>query len=250
MFSKASKEIREATYGFLATSIVAENGPQKTVNTSNGTAFMVAPGYLVTAAHSVHQEADPSRPVHQGFELIRTPDIGQQMEKAVFVAEDTVHDIALLKIEKPKNSTAVRFEKEIMPRGTNCGFLGFPIANVQFSPDGKRQFNLFERFQGAYVSNYVIANQGQSGERAFYEIDALMYAGSSGCPAFTVDGKVVGMQVASAMQKQKEDNRAERVAISMAVPASEILDFLKVQNINLANQSGPIRAKLRWGEKK
>ena len=233
MFSKAAKEIRESTYGFLAGSVISRNGPKATVNASNGTAFMVAPGYLITAAHSVHQETDFKKPVHQGFECIRTPDIGQQMEKAVFVAEDPVHDIALLKIEKPRNSRVVKFEKDIIPRGTSCGFLGFPLANVQFFPDGKRQFNLFERFQGAYISNHITHDQGTPQERTFYEIDTLMYSGSSGCPAFTVDGKVVGMQVASVIQKRKEDNQAERIAISLVVPSVEILNFLKAQKVEL-----------------
>lgn len=233
MFSKASKKIRESTYGFLAGSVISRTGPQATVNTSNGTAFMVAPGYLITAAHSVHQETNPQKPVHQGFELIRTVDIGQQMEKAVFVVEDIVHDIALLRIESPRNSTVVKFEKNIVPRGTSCGFLGFPLANVQFFPDGKRQFNLFERFQGAYISNYITHNLGTAQERTFYEIDTLMYSGSSGCPAFTVDGVVVGMQVASVTQKRKEDNQTERVAISLVVPSIEIINFLKSQNIKV-----------------
>lgn len=233
MFRKASKEIRESTYGFLADSVVAESGPQKTVNVSTGTAFTVAPGYLITAAHSVHQENNLGKPVHQNFECIRAPDIGGQMEKAAFVAEDLVHDIALLKIEKPKNSSVISFEKEIMPRGMSCGFLGFPLASFQFLPDGRRQFNLFERFQGAYISNYITHDRGQPRERTFYEIDTLMYSGSSGCPAFTVDGKVIGMQVASVMQKRKEDDQAERVAISLVVPSIEILTFLESRGIKI-----------------
>ncbi|MDO8452215.1 MAG: serine protease [bacterium] len=233
MFAKVSKEIRESTYGFLAGSVISQNGPQAMVNASNGTAFMVAPGYLITAAHSVHQEANPQKPVHQGFEFIRTPDIGQQMEKAVFVAEDPVHDIALLKIESPKNSSRIKLAKDIVARGTNCGFLGFPLANVEFFPDGKRQFHLVERFQGAYISSYVTHNAGTPQERTFYEIDTLMYSGSSGCPAFTTDGKVFGMQVASVIQKRKEDNQAERVAISLVVPSMEILAFLMAQKIEL-----------------
>lgn len=233
MFSKSSKKIRESTYGLLAGSVISQNGPQVAVNASNGTAFMVLPGYLITAAHSVHQEANLQKPVHQGFELIRTVDIGQKMEKAVFVAEDSIHDIALLKIETPRNNSIIEFEKNIMPRGTSCGFLGFPLANVNFLQDGKRQFSLFERFQGAYISNYITHNAGTAQERNFYEIDTLMYSGSSGCPAFTVDGKVFGMQVGSVMQKRKEDNQTERVAISLVVPSSEILSFLKSQNINL-----------------
>lgn len=231
MFSKASEKIRKSTYGFLAGSVISKIGSQISVNASNGTAFMVAPGYLVTAAHSIHQNNDPKKPVHQGYELICAPDIGQQMEKAVFVAEDTSHDIALLKIENHKNSSSIEFEEKIIPRGTNCGFLGFPLSNVQFFPDGKRLFNLFERFQGAYISNYLTHQKGTPQERSFYEIDTLMYSGSSGCPAFTVDGKVVGMQVASVMQKREEDNQSERLAISMVVPAVEIISFLKTQKV-------------------
>ena len=230
MFSKPSKKIRESTYGFLAISVVAENGPQKTISASNGTAFMVAPGYLITAAHSVHQNTDRTKPVHQSFEFICATDIGNQMEKAVFIAEDPVQDIALLKIENPQNKQAVIMEKEIVLRGTSCGFLGFPLANVAFMSNGQRQFNLFERFQGAYISNYITTSDPE-GERAFYEIDTLMYSGSSGCPAFTVDGKVVGMQVASVMQKQKDSSQTERIAISLVVPSTEILKFLKDQKV-------------------
>ena len=233
MFSISSKDIRESTYGLLAGSGISQNGSQVAVNASNGTAFMVAPGYLVTAAHSIHQEGNPNKPIHQGFECIRTPDIGQQMEKAIFIDEDSIHDIALLKIEKPRSSSVVEFVKEILPRGTSCGFLGFPLANVQFFPDGKRQFNLFERFQGAYISNFITHNLGTAQQRTFYEIDTLMYSGSSGCPAFNIDAKIFGMQVGSVMQKRKEDNQTERVAISLVVPSAEIISFLKSQKIGI-----------------
>jgi|SRR3989344_1477115 len=230
MFSKPSKKIRESTYGFLAISIVSESGPQKTVTTSNGTAFMVAPGYLITAAHSVHQNTDRTKPIHQSFEFICATDIGQPMEKAVFIAEDPIQDIALLKIENPKNSNAVKLESEIVNRGTSCGFLGFPLSNVEFMPNGQRQLNLFERFQGAYISNYIKVKD-EKGEKSFYEIDAMMYSGSSGCPAFNIDGKVLGMQVASVMQKRKEDDQTERVAISLLVPSTEILSFMRSKNL-------------------
>jgi len=62
-----------------------------------------------------------------------------------------------------------------------------------------------------------------------------MYSGSSGCPAFTVDSKVIGMQVASVMQKQKDDDRPERIAISLVVSSVEIIEFLESQNIQLRN---------------
>ena len=233
MFSKASRDIRESTYGFMGFSLLAEDGPKKTVNVSNGTAFMVAPGFLITAAHTVHQESNRTKPVHQSFEFIRAPEIGQQMEKAIFVAEHPVQDIALLKIEMPKDSHVVTLKDEIVPRGTSCGFLGFPLASVQFMPNGKRHFNLYERFQGASISNYM-ENTDQAGDKFFYEIDNMMYEGSSGCPAFTTEAEVVGMQVASRMLKQKESQQLERVAISLIVPSVAILRFLESEGVEIA----------------
>jgi S1-C subfamily serine protease len=234
MFSVASKQVRKSVYGFLATSVVGQNGPRVSMTASNGTAFMVAPGYLVTAAHSIHQDTDTNKPVHQNFEIVCTVDIGKKMEKATFVAEDISRDIALLRIDNAVNSDSVTLLDDLLSRGTSCGFLGFPLANVQFLPNGQRSFNLFERFQGAYISNYLEINKGQKDSKAYYEIDTLMYSGSSGCPAFNVEGKVVGMQVASVMQKRTEDNQTERIAISLVVPSTEILKFTETQKIDLS----------------
>jgi S1-C subfamily serine protease len=231
MFSKACQIVREYTYGFMGASVVTNDGTKSTVNITNGTAFMVSPGYLLTAAHGVHQNSNKSNPTHQSFEIIRTPDIGGKMQKAIFVAEDVSQDIALLRIEDSENNHTASLVDSIIPRGTNCGFLGFPLANVQFSQDGSRRFNLTERFQGAYISSYVEQIKDDDTKQAFYEIDSLMYSGSSGCPAFTIEGRVIGMQVASIMHKQKDEDKAERIAISIVIPSSELIKFLKAQGI-------------------
>ncbi|MFA5051396.1 MAG: serine protease [Patescibacteria group bacterium] len=231
MFRKACEKIRESVYGTMGTSVVAQNGPQSTLNATNGTAFMIAPGYLVTAAHFVHQESDPNKPVHQYFEVIRAPEIGQSTEKAILIAEDSVRDIAILKIENPKNKQTVKLKNEIVPRGSNCGFLGFPLSSVEFMQNGTRNFKLSERFQGAYISNYTEILIALGKLLPFYEIDTLMYSGSSGCPGFNSEGEVIGMQVASVMQSSKTDGKSERIAISLVVPSVDILNFLKIQNI-------------------
>jgi hypothetical protein len=231
MFSEACNKIRESVYGIIGRTIINQNGPQQTINFSNGTGFMVAPGFILTAGHMVHINNDPKQPIQQKFEVIRAPDIGQKMEIAVFVAEDKQKDLALLKIENPRNKIAVKIHDKSMPRGENCGFLGFPLATIDFLPNGSRQFNLSERFQGAYISNYLEMSDPVLGTRKFYEIDTLMYAGSSGCPGFTIKGEIFGMQVASMMQKNKEDEREERVAISLVVPAIDITEFLKTQKV-------------------
>ena len=71
MFATACATDREAIYGLLASSPLKPRG----VTVSNGSAFMVAAGYLITAAHCVHQGSNHKKPVHSKLELIRVPDI-------------------------------------------------------------------------------------------------------------------------------------------------------------------------------
>jgi S1-C subfamily serine protease len=221
MFQEACKKIRESLYGVIGTSVTAASMPnQVNISATNATAFMIAPGYLITAAHFVHQENNITKPIHEYFESIRAPEIGQKTEKTVFQKEDPINDIAILKIENPKNTSIVDLTKEIISSGTNCGFLGFPLATVKFAPNGQKNFTLFERFQGAYISNYMPPTEG----RALYEIDRLMYKGSSGCPIFTDNAKVLGMQV-MVEQQSNSNGQIESIDISLAVPSTEILKF-------------------------
>ncbi len=232
MFEESCKKIRESVYGVMGISVIPKNGPQVAVNATNATAFMIAPAYLITAAHFVHQENDIKKPVHTSFEIIRAPEIGRKMGKATFIDEDLVHDIALLKVENPTNDKVVSLAEDIISRGNACGFLGFPLAKVLFMPNGQRNFNLLERFQGAYISNYITVDAGLSSKRGIYEIDNMMYPGSSGCPAFTVDGKVFGMQVGVRFEQNK-DSRLENVDISVVVPSIEILAFVRSKGIKI-----------------
>jgi len=85
MFEQACKKIRESVYGVIGTSVIQQNGPQVSVNATNATAFMVAPEFLITAAHFVHQENNISKPAHQNFEVIRAPEIGGSTEIATWL---------------------------------------------------------------------------------------------------------------------------------------------------------------------
>src|SRR5712692_8977719 len=150
MFANACKSIHETLYGFVGTSVVGPN----LVNASNGTAFMIAPGVLVTAAHMLRVENDSTKPVHTLLEVIRSLDIGQKMENAELIAADTARDVALLRIHNPRSKTFVTLKAAPIPSGTGCGSLGFPLAQVAFGPTGK-MFNLVERFQGANISAFT-----------------------------------------------------------------------------------------------
>lgn len=236
MFVQACNQIRECIYGLMGHSRI---GPNQ-VNATNGTGFMIAPGILVTAGHFCHVENDPSKPVHTKFEAIRSPDIGQGMENATFIATDAGRDIALLRLNNPRSTSRVQLECNKVPTGTSCGSLGFPLASVMFSPSG-RIFNVFERFQGACISAYQISLDPSGRALRFYETDSLMYGGSSGCPGFLTDARVFGMHVASIVDPVSAQANAtrpnqvagNRLAISIWVPAADVRDFAIGNGIQL-----------------
>jgi len=232
MFSKACSQVRESIYGVVGSSQVSE----KEVNFTNGTGFMIAPGVLSTAAHFVHVENDTSKPAHTKFQVIRAPDIGQKLETAQLIAEETAKDIALLRIDNPRSNICISLEANRVPIGTSCGSYGFPLARVVITKTGK-SFKLVERFQGASISAFVTPTSGQ--HPSYYETDAIMYKGSSGCPGFLTNGNVFGMHIRVRVERPKESSdspkqtgQAEtRLAISIWVPSMDIINFAKANGI-------------------
>jgi hypothetical protein len=236
MFAQACSEIRNAIYGVLGTSKAAVNR----VNCTSATAFMISPGVLATAAHFVHVENDPSKPVHTVFEVIRAPDVGQRMENAQLIAQDSIRDLALLRIENPRSNACVTLEPQRISTGTSCGSLGFPLAQVIFSQTGK-MFNLVERFQGASISAFLTSSDPSGRRLSYYETDALMYKGSSGCPGFLQNANVFGMHIRSVVEAPKDPPLPTaapaqpeiRLAISIWVPSMDIHSFARDNGIRI-----------------
>ncbi len=233
MFAQSSNQIREAIYGVLGQSQISS----RQVNVSNGTAFMIAPGVLATAAHLTHVKGDPSRPTHTSFEVIRAPDIGQTMERAHLIAEDSVRDVALLRIENPRSNVSLILEPNPAIIGTTCGSLGFPLASVAFGPTG-RAFNLVVRFQGANISAFHTQTDPSGRQLDYYETDALMYKGSSGCPGFLVNAHVFGVHVKSVLEARRRERATDvqaqgetRLAISLWVPSMDVTAFAVANGI-------------------
>lgn len=247
MFQEACRTISESVYGIKGVTPISVNQ----ANVSTGTGFMIAPGLLATAAHVLHFEGNTAKNVHQKFDVIRAPDISQKTEPAQFVAEDIAKDIALLRITNPRSIKTIVLEPKILNVGTSCGSLGFPLSFV----DPQRGYCLDLRFQGAFISSF-----NKVGE--FYETDALMYNGSSGCPVFTSDAHVFGMQdksmtgepapimplVPQSRQQRRQQMRqkqklqaknplpkrqTDRFAISLSVPSTHIIAFARSNGVNI-----------------
>ena len=233
MFEGACPQIRESVYGIMGLSQIG-----KKVNATNGAGFMIAPNYITTVAHVTHYENNFSKPNHQRFEIIRTLDIGIPSKNASLVFEDPVRDIAILKVDDPSSKISVVLDSSIKPPGTPCGSLGFPLSGVTFNKDGTRSWNLQERFRSAYISRFF-PELRMGRPLTFYETDTAMYEGSSGCPGFLADGKVMGMQVATVnMNKviqvgkgKQRQTQTERTAISIWIPSPDIISFAKQKGV-------------------
>jgi hypothetical protein len=235
MFVNACTVVHETIYGIVG---LTQASPAQ-VNWSNGTGFMIAPGVIATAAHGCHLNGNVAHAVHQHFEVIRAPDIGQPPEPAVLLAEDTDADVALLRIAQPRSDACLALHVQPVPRGTSCGSLGFPLASLSFTATG-RMFNVIERFQGASVSALLPVLTPTGRQVMMYETDALMYSGSSGCPGFLVDARVFGLQVRSVVEQagtpapganQQAPPSSQRLSISIWTSAAEIRNLATNNNV-------------------
>ena len=225
MFRETCRKVREAIYGVLCVSNL-----QDIQAADSGSGFMIAPGVKATVAHALHDNGDIRAPLHQTFEVIRTPDIGDDMQFAHLIAEDIDRDLVLLRVESPHDYRYLRLVETIVPIGSKCGFQGFPLSSVEFKEESLN-LTLVERFQGAYVSAYLteIANNR---DLEWYETDQLMYSGSSGCPGFLLDGRVFGMQ-SNTLTAEETGDESKRLSIARQVPSTDILAFARANGIIL-----------------
>ena len=230
MFSQACSMLTSRVYGIRCDTQIATNQ----VNWTTGTGFMIYPGIIVTAAHVIHQHSNVANARHAMFRVIRTPDIGQKLEVAQFVAEDTVRDLALLRLENPRSTLSATLNNTILAQGTSCGSIGFPLSRV----NQQRVFNLTLRFQGANISAYTQYREASGVLLNYYETDSLMYSSSSGCPGFDKEGIVFGLHnkvlLDPNMQPQgRAPNQTDRLAISLWVPSPEIIAFARSKGVQL-----------------
>ena len=211
MFEKALAENREAIYAILASSSL----PPEAATPSGGTAFMIAPGLLVTAARCVHGGSDPGNPPRTELSLVRAPDIGRGTERATLVSLDRGKGLALLRIAAPRSAAFLRVLDTSVPIGTQCAYSGFP--RLAMDPAPLPGASLIEMFQGAYVSSFERA-AGPGGEPvSYYVTDAPLVGDASGCPGYTSSGEVFGM-----LNCPPGDIRS---AVPSWVPSMDIVSF-------------------------
>ena len=211
MFEKALAKNREAIYAILASSPL----PPEAATPSGGTAFMIAPGLLVTAARCVPGGSDPENLPRPGLSLVRAPDIGRGTERATLVSLDRGKGLALLRIDAPRSAAFLRILDAPVPIGTLCAYSGFP--RISMGPAPRPGASLIEMFQGASVSSFA-RTAGPGGQLVSrYVTDAPLVGDASGCPGFTASGEVFGM-----LDCPPGDPRS---AVPSWVPSMDIVSF-------------------------
>lgn len=219
MFTKALASIREAIYAILAPSPL----PPEAATPSGGTAFMIAPGLLVTAARCVPEGWDPGNLPCPGLSLVRAPDIGRGTERATLVSLDRGKGLALLRIDAPRSAAFLRILDAPVPVGTQCAYSGFP--RLAMGPAPRPGVSLIEMFQGASVSSFG-RTPGPGGEPVSrYVTDAPVVGDASGCPGFIPSGEVFGMLVCPPGDV--------RSAVPSWVPSMDIASFARSNGVPL-----------------
>ena len=219
MFEKALAANREAIYAILASSPL----PANAATPSGGTAFMIAPGLLVTAAGCVPGGSEPGNLPCPELSLVRAPDIGRGTERAALVAIDRGKGLALLRIDSPRSTASLRILDTPVPIGTQCAYSGFP--RLAMGPAPRPGASLIEMFQGASVSSCVRTAGPGGGLVSCYVTDAPVVGDASGCPGFIPSGEVFGM-----MKPPAGDIRS---ALPSWVPSMDIASFARGNGVPL-----------------
>jgi hypothetical protein len=219
MFEKALASNREAIYAILGSS----PPPKNALSPSLGSAFMVAPGLLVTAARCLRDESSPENPPREGLRVIRASDIGKPAEPVTVVAANARQDLALLRIDAPRSTACLRLLDAPVPVGTHCGTAGFPRITIDPAPSSA--VSLIELFQGADISSFVSSTGTDGHSECRYETDSPLYGDPSGSPGFLASGEVFGMVHLPPGPAPTE--------VSFWVPSMSILAFLKANHVTL-----------------
>ena len=207
MFQKACSQLSSSIFG-----VRAGVNNQGQITYSLGSGFLIAPNIIATTAHGMRDLATGAH--HNFFEVICSVDIGKTPVPAQLIFQDPTTDVAFLRIMGGNYSNSVSIKNDFVNKGTMIGTLGFPLSEMT-----NGIWILKERFQHGFVSGYFPHNfYGHM--ITFYETDNLMYSGSSGCPAFTSDGSVIGMQCGNLNSKQ-----GNQLSISIVATAASIMDL-------------------------
>jgi len=197
-----------------------EEGKEKplvvTPETSVATAFMVSPGYLVTAHHAVRgkQKIYVSNDRNGVFTAARV----------IGFSEDL--DVAILQSSLKGPSLQIG-HWSTFPRGAETYVIGFPKIGSLVS-------------EKRITTGIFNGDQRFGGREDWFQLSAEIHRGNSGSPVIGADGKVYGLishKLDAQQVIQKYGDFPQNV--NFALKSSRLLEFFDAYNITVS--SGPFQ---------
>ena len=187
-----------------------------------GSGFAIGSGLHVLTNY--HVVADHLQPVNKEY-LVVLVGRGQQFEprEAEVVADDPVHDLALLKITGEPLPALDLGSRQIMAReGQGVALTGYPIGPVYglYSVTHRGIIaaitpNVIPQAQARLLDPTVIRQRRYD----VYQLDITAYPGNSGSPLYDQStGRVVGILNSAFVKGTKETALTDPSGISFAIP--------------------------------
>ncbi len=197
-----------------------------------GTGFVIGDGSLVaTNAHVLDKAVESDNAVLTV--VINPGTAATQMRRAVRLAQDEGHDLALLKIDGSPLPALTLADGGLVREGAAVGFTGFPIGGaLGFSPVTHRGMisavtSIAPPVPSARALNEKVIRAVKSGRYDVYQLDATAYPGNSGSPVFDAEsGVVIGIINMVFIKSTREAALSQPSGISYAIPAIHLKELM------------------------
>jgi V8-like Glu-specific endopeptidase len=204
-----------------------------------GTAFLVAPDVILTAAHVVDEKFGPLSSVNARFDFIASTETGNlsqgnkvSLAPAPMLASSPVPelDLALVRLAEPIGERSANDDK------SSRGWVGLGSANTELTPG--TAIAIFQHPEGGplkvAMSTNSLVKYEERLRRILYRTDTS--PGSSGGPCFDIDWRFVGMHTGHAFQIGN---------FNMGVPSNLIIEWLQSKGYgNIVDLQPPLQMKV------
>jgi S1-C subfamily serine protease len=182
--------------------------PQQETGAWSGTAFLVAPGVLMTNAHVV-----------DGARHMRLTSLQGTLETEVMISDDN-NDLALLRAPLSANLQPLRFRQVGAGLAEAITTLGYPMAGLMGS--------------GVQVTQGVISGLfGAHNDIRLLQFTAPIQPGSSGSPLLDQYGAVLGVVSSTFTQAQNMNFAIRGLLATALMEAANIPCTLQTDSVNL-----------------